>query len=162
MSRSSAGPVLGVISDTHGLLRPEALAALHGCSLIIHAGDVGSPDILDRLRDLAPTVAVRGNVDDEPWGTRLPMSQTVDFEGRAIHVVHRIADVDRYPPRGTASAIIYGHSHKPSIEERDGVLFLNPGAAGPRRFNLPTTIARVSIVDGKFVAQIVDPLTADG
>jgi uncharacterized protein len=156
VTRSSRDPVLGVISDTHGLLRPEALAALRGSSLIVHAGDVGAPDILDRLREIAPTIAVRGNVDDEPWAKRWPMSQTVDFEGHAIHVVHRIADLDRYPPRGTANAIVYGHSHKPSVEARGDVLFLNPGAAGPRRFNLPITIARVTIVDAKLHAQIVE------
>lgn len=156
MPRSSSGPVLGVISDTHGLLRPEALSALQGSTSIIHAGDVGSPDILSRLRDLAPTVAVRGNVDDEAWGRRLPMSQTVVFEGHAIHVVHRIADLDRYPPQGTVSAIVYGHSHKPSIDCRDGILFLNPGAAGPRRFNLPITLARVTIVDGKLHPELID------
>jgi putative phosphoesterase len=154
--RSPATPLLGVISDTHGLLRPEALAALHGSTLIVHAGDVGSPDILSRLRDIAPTIAVRGNVDDEPWAQRLPMSQTVDFEGYAIHVVHRIDDLDRYPPRGAAHAIIYGHSHKPSIEDRDGVLFLNPGAAGPRRFKLPITIGRVRVVDAALRAEIVE------
>ena len=147
---------LGVISDTHGLLRPEALAALQGCALIIHAGDVGSADLLPRLRDLAPTIAVRGNVDHEPWGRVLPMSQTVNFEDHDLHVVHNIDDLDRFPPPPRASAIIYGHSHKPSIEDRNGVLFLNPGAAGPRRFNLPTTIARVTVVRGKLVAEIID------
>lgn len=153
----AAGPVLGVISDTHGLLRPEALAALQGSALIIHAGDVGSADILSRLRDLAPTIAVRGNVDTALWARALPMSKTVDFEGHAIHVLHNIADLDdRQASRGAVSAVIFGHSHKPSIDERDGVLFLNPGSAGHRRFNLPLTIARVAIVEGALRAEIID------
>jgi uncharacterized protein len=157
MPRASAAPVLGVISDTHGLLRPEALAALQDVSFIIHAGDVGSLDILRRLRDLAPTIAVRGNVDTEPWARALPMAKTVDFEGHAIHVLHKIDDLDRDAiTRSPIAAVVFGHSHKPLIEYRDSVLFLNPGAAGPRRFNLPITVARVTIVVTKLHAEIID------
>jgi len=147
---------LGIISDTHGLLRPEAVTALQGSTLIIHAGDVGAMDILSRLRDIAPTIAVRGNVDDEPWARGLPLSKTVDFEGFAIHVVHRISDLDEAAiARAQVSAVVFGHSHKPLIETRDGVLFLNPGAAGPRRFNLPITLARITIVDGVLHPELI-------
>jgi putative phosphoesterase len=105
--------VIGLISDTHGLLRPEAIAALRGCGQIIHAGDVGAPDILDRLRALAPVLAVRGNVDDP--SPDLPYTRTIDFDGRAIHVIHILADLDRRPPPPGIAAVVYGHSHKPAI-----------------------------------------------
>ena len=150
---------VGVISDTHGLLRPEALEALHGCDRIIHAGDVGSPDVLDRLRLVAPVVAVRGNVDKGGWALALPRTDTIELDGHAIHVLHILADLDLKPAAGGISAVVYGHSHKPSIEERDGVLFLNPGSAGPRRFRLPVTVARLSVVDGKLAARIIALIT---
>ena len=147
---------IGVISDTHGLLRPEALAALHGCDRIIHAGDVGSPDVLDGLRLLAPTVAVRGNVDTDPFGMKLPRSRVVELEGHRIYVLHILDELGVRPAPEDISAVIYGHSHQPSIEDRDGVLYLNPGSAGPRRFRLPVTVARLSVVAGRLQAQIVD------
>jgi putative phosphoesterase len=137
--------VIGVISDTHGLLRPQALEALRGCDLIIHAGDVGKPEILDPLRALAPLYVVRGNVDHGDWADRLPMTVTVHAGGHMLHVVHNIADLDLDPSAAGFAAVIYGHSHQPSIETRDGVLFLNPGSAGPRRFNLPISLARVGV-----------------
>ncbi len=139
------GVLVGVISDTHGLLRPQALEALRGCGLIIHAGDVGRAAVLDPLRALAPTFAVRGNVDDGDWAVALPATQTVDVGGRAVYVVHDIADLDRDPRGAGFAAVVYGHSHKPSIVTRDDVLYLNPGSAGPRRFRLPVTVARVAV-----------------
>lgn len=137
--------VVGIISDTHGLLRPQALEALRGSDLIIHAGDVGIPEILDPLRALAPTFAVRGNVDKGSWALRLPMSEIVDVGGLSFYVLHNIDELDLDPPTAGFAAVIFGHSHQPSIETRDGVLYLNPGSAGPRRFSLPVTIARVRI-----------------
>ena len=153
---SQVAGTIGVISDTHGLLRPEAIEALHGCDRIIHAGDVGSPDVLDRLRLVAPVVAVRGNVDKGAWALALPRTATIDLGGKAIYVLHILADLDLQPAPAGASAVVYGHSHKPSIEERDGVLFLDPGSAGPRRFRLPVTVARLSVVDGKLAARIIE------
>ena len=146
--------ILGVISDTHGLLRPEAIAALEGCSQIVHAGDVGSPDVLSHLRDIAPTIAVRGNVDSGPWALRLPFATIVEFEGHRIYVRHIVDEIDVVPSEEGLSAVVYGHSHKPSIERRGGVLYLNPGSAGPRRFKLPVTVAKVTVVDGELAARI--------
>lgn len=146
---------LGVISDTHGLLRPEALAALQGCARIIHAGDVGTADVLDGLRLLAPTVAVRGNVDNDDFGMKLPRSRVIELEGHRIYVLHILDELGVRPAPDGISAVIYGHSHQPSIEERKGVLYLNPGSAGPRRFRLPVTVARLSVVEGRLHAQIV-------
>ena len=137
--------LVGVISDTHGLLRPQALDALRGSDLIIHAGDVGTAEILDPLRALAPTFAVRGNVDQGAWAMALPTTENVDVAGSRFYVLHDIADLDRDPRAGGFAALIYGHSHRPSIETRDGVLYLNPGSAGPRRFTLPVTVARVRV-----------------
>jgi putative phosphoesterase len=145
---------IGVISDTHGLLRPEALDALQGSELIIHAGDVGDPEILEQLRAIAPVKAVRGNVDYGNWATALPSAANLDFEGHTIHVRHILDDV--MPVPAGVSAIVYGHSHKPSIENRNGVLYLNPGSAGPRRFRLPITVARMSIIKAKVTARIVE------
>lgn len=145
--------VIGLISDTHGLLRPEAIEALRGCDQIIHAGDVGALDILDRLRNVAPVLAVRGNVDDQ--SPALPYTRTIDFDGRSIHVIHILADLDRRPPPLGVAAVIYGHSHKPAIDERNGVLYVNPGSAGPKRFNLPATVAKLWIEDGRLTARIV-------
>ena len=147
--------LIGVISDTHGLLRPQALDALRGCDLIIHAGDVGSPEILEPLRALAPTHAVRGNVDKGPWADRLPMTEIVDVGGLRIYVLHIIADLDLDPPTAGFAAVIYGHSHQPSIETRDGVLYLNPGSAGPRRFSLPISLARITIAGTTLTPQLI-------
>jgi putative phosphoesterase len=148
--------MIGVISDTHGLLRPEAVDALRGCERIIHAGDVGSPFVLDQLRGIAPVVAVRGNVDSDSWAAKLPRTAVVEFEGHAIYVLHIVAELDRNPPPAGISAVVYGHSHKPSIDERAGVLYLNPGAAGPRRFKLPVSVALMSIYAGRLTARIVE------
>jgi putative phosphoesterase len=156
---SQAADTIGVISDTHGLLRPEAVEALRGCDRIIHAGDVGSPDVLDQLRRVAPVVAVRGNVDKGAWALALPRTATIDLGGQTIYMLHILGDLDLKPAAAGISAVVYGHSHKPSIEERDGVLFLNPGSAGPRRFRLPVTVARLSASDGRLAARIIALIT---
>ena len=137
--------LIGVLSDTHGLLRPEALAALRGSALIVHAVDVGSPDILPALRTLAPVHAVRGNVDTAVWAREL--SETVWVRaGRArLFVLHQLTALDPGAVDHDCAAVIYGHSHRASIEERDGVLYLNPGAAGPRRFNLSPSLAKIEV-----------------
>jgi hypothetical protein len=147
--------LVGVISDTHGLLRPQALDALRGSDLIIHAGDVGQPELLEPLRALAPLHVVRGNVDKGAWAARLPATLRVDVGGQVFHVLHNIAELDLDPPTSGLAAVVYGHSHKPSIETRDGVLWLNPGSAGPRRFTLPITVARVRVAGGKLHPEIV-------
>lgn len=146
--------LVGVISDTHGLLRPEALDALQGVELIIHAGDVGDPEILDRLREVAPPVVVRGNIDRGEWATQLPVTEAVEVKGHVIHVLHDLKQLD-LKPAGLA-AIITGHTHQPLIERRDGAFFLNPGSAGPLRFTLPITLALLDIDAEKIEARLVD------
>ena len=137
---------LGVISDTHGLLRPEAVAALAGCELIIHAGDVGSPHILPRLQNIAPVFAVRGNVDGDSWCRTLPERQYVEWAGHKFYVLHNLEELDLDPIAAGVRAVVTGHSHVPLQEEKRGVLYLNPGSAGPRRFRLPICLARVTSV----------------
>jgi putative phosphoesterase len=136
---------IGVISDTHGLLRPSAREALAGCHLIIHAGDVGRLEVLEGLRAIAPVAAVCGNVDRGDWPEDLPRTRVVQAGDLFLYVVHNIADLDLDPAGGGFSAVIFGHSHKPSIAYRNGVLFLNPGAAGPRRFTLPVSLALLHV-----------------
>ncbi len=150
------GYPIGVISDTHGLLREEALAALAGSALIIHAGDVGDPAILTRLRDIAPTVAVRGNVDTQSWAAVLPATRIVEAAGHAIYVLHDLARLDLDPAAANLAVVISGHTHKPRIEGKEGVLYLNPGSAGPRRFDLPTTVATLTVVNGRPHATLID------
>jgi putative phosphoesterase len=142
---SSNEAIVGVISDTHGLLRPEAIAALHGSHIIIHAGDVGRLEVLDALRALAPTYAVRGNVDTQAWAAKLPATEAVEVGQLLFWLLHDISELDLDPVAAEFAAVIFGHSHQPSIEMRDGVLYLNPGSAGPRRFKLPVTIARLRV-----------------
>ncbi|HEY6993633.1 MAG TPA: metallophosphoesterase family protein, partial [Xanthobacteraceae bacterium] len=137
--------MVGAISDTHGLIRPQAVAALADCDLIIHAGDVGKPEVLERLGALAPTFAVRGNIDTGDWTGRLPLTQTVAVGALRLFVLHEIAQLDLDPASAGFAAVVFGHSHRPSIAKRGGVLFLNPGSAGPRRFKLPITVARVRV-----------------
>jgi putative phosphoesterase len=150
------GREVGVISDTHGLLRPSALAALRGCDPIIHAGDVGDPSILVALEGIAPVLAVRGNIDKGDLARLLPPTQTIEIDGCLIHVLHDIAELDFDLAAAGFHAVIFGHSHRPSIETKDGVLHLNPGSAGPRRFDLPVTVARLTLVEGRPEARIVD------
>ena len=138
---------IGVISDTHGLLRPEALAALSGSEFIIHAGDIGSATILDRLAEIAPVTAVRGNVDREQWARNLPPTNVLEADGVAIYVVHNLQELDLKPEASGFAAVICGHSHIPKLEKKNGVLYFNPGSAGPRRFRLPVGLGRL-IVEG--------------
>ncbi|MFL6798500.1 MAG: metallophosphoesterase family protein [Xanthobacteraceae bacterium] len=147
---------VGVISDTHGLIRPEALAALRGCTLIIHAGDVGRPAVLEALRKIAPTFAVRGNIDKGEWAHALPMTEQVTLGKHRLFVLHDIADLAVDPATAGFAAVVYGHSHRPSIETRNGVLFLNPGSAGPRRFKLPISIARLRVSGRSLVARVLE------
>lgn len=142
---SARALTVGVISDTHGLLRPQALEALRGSDLILHAGDVGTADILDQLRAVAPTTAVRGNVDTAIWATALRTTEVIDAGGLQIFMLHDRADLDFDPKAAGFAAVIFGHTHRPTAEVRHDVLYLNPGSAGPRRFTLPVTVARLRI-----------------
>jgi putative phosphoesterase len=146
---------VGVISDTHGLLRPQAIAALRGCDLIIHAGDVGKPTVLDALRGIAPTCAVRGNIDRGDWALALPATEVVEAGELRFFVLHNIAELAVDPAASGFAAVVFGHSHVPSIETRAGVLFLNPGSAGPRRFKLPVTLARARVFRQRLHPEIV-------
>jgi hypothetical protein len=137
--------MVGLISDTHGLMRPEVLAALSGSQLIIHAGDVGAPAILDRLREIAPVVAVRGNVDNDAWASGLPLTAVAEVRSTLIYVLHDIHQLDLDPRAADFRVVVSGHSHKPGHSERHGVLYVNPGSAGPRRFRLPVTVARLRL-----------------
>jgi putative phosphoesterase len=138
-------PVVGLISDTHGLLRPEALHALAGSDLIIHAGDVGRPEIVDALRAMAPVVAVRGNIDKGAWADALPATAVAQAGSALIYVLHDLNELDLDPAAAGFAVVVSGHSHKPAHTEKSSVLFINPGAAGPRRFKLPVTIARLDL-----------------
>lgn len=145
-----------MISDTHGLLRPEALAALAGSRFIVHGGDVGPESIVHALQRIAPVTAVRGNTDSSGWARTLPRTNLLEAGGARIYVVHDVTDLDIDPLASEVSVVVYGHSHRPSLERRDGVLFLNPGAAGPRRFALPVTVARLTIDAGRADAEIIE------
>jgi uncharacterized protein len=136
---------IGLISDTHGLLRDEALLALRGLDLIIHAGDVGKPEILDALKILAPVVTVRGNVDQADWAATLPSTAVVETEAATFYVLHNLQQLDLDPKAAGFHVVVSGHTHKPNHATRGGVLYLNPGSAGPRRFDLPVTIARLDL-----------------
>ncbi len=146
---------IGVISDTHGLLRPEALAALGGCERIIHAGDIGKPEVLAGLRALAPLEAIRGNVDSGDWAAAIPEQLDLQLGGLRIHVTHDVKTMVIDPVADGIDVVIAGHSHQPKIEELNGVLYLNPGSAGRRRFTLPISLALLDIEDGQPRAQLV-------
>jgi putative phosphoesterase len=147
--------IVGVISDTHGLLRPEALAALQGVDHILHAGDIGDPTILERLSKIAPVTAIHGNVDTQGACALLPATEAVELGGCLFYLVHSLDDLDLNPAAAGIGVVVTGHSHKAKIETRDGVVYLNPGSAGPRRFSLPVTLARVAVKDGNAEAQII-------
>src|SRR4051812_8737892 len=146
--------VIGVIADTHGLLRPEALAALQGSNYIIHAGDIGEPEILARLAEIAPVTAIRGNVDRETWARKIPETQVLEVGSVSIYILHNLATLDLKPEAAGFSAVIYGHTHVPQQEIKNKVLCFNPGAAGPRRFKLPVTVGRLIIENGNIRATI--------
>lgn len=147
---------IGLISDTHGLMRPQALAALAGCSRILHAGDIGDPAVLDALSTIAPVTAVRGNNDTGDWATRIPATARVTSGGTRILVLHDIADLDIDPAREGIQVVVTGHSHKPAIVERDGVVYVNPGSAGPRRFRLPISVAVLDTNNKRSKATLVE------
>jgi putative phosphoesterase len=153
--------IIGVISDTHGLLRPEAVEALRGSDHIIHAGDVGEPDILDDLRAIAPLTAIRGNIDKAPWARKLPETETVELAGVSIYVLHNLGDLDLKPEAAGFRVVISGHSHVPKQEMRNGVLYFNPGSAGPRRFKLPITVGKLLIADGEVSGEIIKITTEE-
>jgi hypothetical protein len=148
--------VIGLISDTHGLLREEAKLALRGCELIIHAGDVGKPEIIDVLKAVAPIVVVRGNIDKGPWASGLPATAVIEFHSAMIYVLHRLEDLDLDPAAAGFHVVVSGHSHRPGSEERGGVLYVNPGSAGPRRFRLPVTIARIDLGESPWKVEFVE------
>jgi putative phosphoesterase len=158
----AGNPILiGVISDTHGLLRPEAIEALRGSDHIIHAGDVGSPEILEKLAAIATVTAVRGNVDKSPWTRKLPETEVIEVGGVSIYVLHDLTQLDLKPKAAGFAIVVSGHSHVPKQETRDAVLYFNPGSAGPRRFKLPVTVGKLTVKDGSVRGEIVTLLTTN-
>jgi uncharacterized protein len=151
---------IGVISDTHGLLRPEAMDALKDSSVIIHAGDIGKPEVLEALKHVAPVIAVRGNIDKQAWCQSLPLTQTVEIGHKKIYVIHDISSLDLDLHAAGFAGVIFGHSHQPSMETRNNVIFLNPGSAGPRRFRLPVCVARIDLEGDTLLPQLVELTTA--
>ena len=151
---SSAQIVIGVISDTHGLLRPEAIDALQGSNYIIHAGDIGDPDILASLAKLAPVTAIRGNIDYDTWTRKIPETNVLEVGGVSIYILHNLAALDLKPEAAGFSAVIYGHTHLPRQEVKNKVLYFNPGAAGPRRFKLPVSVGKLIVQNGTVRGEI--------
>jgi uncharacterized protein len=147
---------IGVISDTHGLLRPEAASALAGVELIVHAGDIGNPPILATLTQIAPVYAVRGNTDRGDWASDLPHTRVVEVGGVLLYVLHELFTLDLDPAAAGFAAVIFGHSHSPHMERKNGVLYLNPGSAGPRRFRLPVSLARLRFQTDSLQAEFVE------
>lgn len=148
--------LIGVVSDTHGLMRPEAIDALRGVDQILHAGDVGKPRVLEELSKIAPVTAIRGNNDKEEWASSLPDRKVIDVDDISIYMLHNLKELNLAPEAASCRVVIAGHSHKPMIEERLGVLYLNPGSIGPRRFKLPITLAHLRIENGKPAAEIIE------
>jgi putative phosphoesterase len=147
---------IGIISDTHGLLRPEAVAFLNGCQHIVHGGDIGGAEILARLASIAPVTAVRGNNDWGPWADSLAETELIEIDGTRIYAIHDLAQLDIEPAGAGVHVLVSGHSHKPVIERRDGVLYVNPGSAGPRRFRLPIAVAELDVNGSEVNARIVE------
>jgi uncharacterized protein len=147
---------LGLISDTHGLLRAEAVAALRGSDLILHAGDVGAPEILEVLKEIAPVIAVRGNVDSGAWAERLALTEVIESGYVSIYMLHILQELDVEPRAAGFSMVVSGHSHKPGQMEKNGVLYINPGSAGPRRFQLPVTVARLDLEAKPWEARFIE------
>lgn len=147
--------LIGVISDTHSLVRPQAIEALAGVEMILHAGDIGNPTVLDALREVAPVVAVRGNNDKGDWAESLSDWEVVEVGAVSIYMLHNLKEID-ISPAGTFRVVISGHSHKPLVEERRGVLYVNPGSAGPRRFNLPISVAQLTVAGNTVNAKLIE------
>jgi uncharacterized protein len=148
--------IIGVISDTHGLLRQGVVDALQDCDHIIHAGDVGDPKILDELKKIAPVSAVRGNIDSDEWAAALPLTEWLTLAGHVIYVLHDLKQLDLNPKAAGASVVISGHTHTPVKELKNGVLYLNPGSVGPRRFNLPISMAKLILIDDVVKAEMIE------
>ena len=148
--------ILGVISDTHGLLRLEAVEALRGSDHILHAGDVGAPEIIESLAKLGPLTAIRGNIDTGSWARKLPGTEVVEVEGISIYLLHDLSQLDLKPEAAGFRVIAYGHSHQPKMEEKNGVLYFNPGSAGPRRFKLPVSVGRLHVEKGTVRGELVE------
>lgn len=147
--------VIGLISDTHSRIRPEALAALRGSDLILHAGDIGSADVIAALKKIAPVHAIHGNIDIAPLATKYPATEVVEIAGFSFYMLHNLQALDLNPKAAGFHAVIYGHSHKPEYYFRDGVLYFNPGSAGPRRFSLPVSIGRIVIRKEEMLPEII-------
>ena len=146
---------LGVISDTHGLLRPEAIKTLESCDAIIHAGDIGSEEALEELKAIAPTYAVRGNVDWEPWAMNIPVNDTIELAGRFFYMTHIFESIDLDPVSAGIDVVIFGHSHQPAIFRKKGVLYMNPGSAGPKRFSKPVSMGKIVIDDKEIRPEVI-------
>ena len=148
--------IVGVISDTHGLLRPEAFTALRSSEHVIHAGDIGAPGIIPELERIAPVTAIRGNVDREPWTNRFPETEVVELGGLQLYIIHDLNALDLNPRAAGFAAVISGHSHQPKQELKDGVLYFNPGSAGPRRFRLPVSIGTLEVSGSRINGKIIE------
>ena len=147
---------IGIISDTHGLLRPEAIKQLAGADHIIHAGDIGGPEVIEGLRRIASTTAIRGNIDTGEWATAYPNTELVELGGRALYVLHNLKEIKLDPAASGFDVVVSGHSHRPKIETKNGVLYINPGSAGPRRFKLPIALAILALSDGALLPRILE------
>ena len=154
--RRESEHLIGIISDTHGLMRPEAIKVLEGSELIIHAGDVGKPQVLDELREIAPVIAVRGNVDTGEWVSSLPQTEIVGIGEVKLYVLHDLKELGFAPAAAPFAAVISGHTHRPAVTHEDEVLFLNPGSAGPRRFRLPLSVALLRVRGEKLEAKLIE------
>ena len=148
--------IIGVISDTHGLLRPEAIAALRGSDHIIHAGDIGDPAILGELAEIAPVTAVRGNVDRGAWAKKIPATEVIEAGGVSVYVLHILQQLDLKPEAAGFAVVVSGHSHIPKQETKNGVLYFNPGSAGPQRFRLPVSVGKLAVRAGRVAGEIVE------
>jgi putative phosphoesterase len=155
-SLSCTAKLIGLISDTHGLVRPQALAALKGVDLIIHSGDIGKPEVLQSLQSIAPLVAIKGNIDKDSWAEPLPETKILKIGDIRVYVIHNLNELDFNPATRRFNVVISGHSHKPSVVTRDGVLFVNPGSAGPRRFKLPVALGKLQLDGHGVTAELVE------
>ena len=147
--------IVGVISDTHGLLRSEVLKVFSGVELILHAGDIGAAEVLEQLRSIAPVVAVRGNNDKDDWARDIPETEVTQVEAVQVYMLHDLKEIDLSPAAAGFHVVVSGHSHKPSVENRGEVLFINPGSAGPRRFKLPVSVARLVVIGASARGEII-------